>query len=163
MSGQHLFFGRRLSLPLALYSFLLYFLGILHKLLRFQSFDREVLPHSLYHAGLFPAFSIACHDAPSSPRPLSTANSPKAPDPLPSSFRCNTADTDWPCVDSSSSSTATEANCQNLRALSLHRLSHKNMGLCGMLIALGTKFISSASSRLRLNDSLSQSCVSSWF
>ena len=41
--------------------------------------------------------------------------------------------------DSSPSFTATDANCKKLRAFSLHLLSHRNTGLRGMLIALGTK------------------------
>ena len=39
----------------------------------------------------------ACHDAPSSPRPHTTANSSKVQLPLPPNFCCNTADTRWPC------------------------------------------------------------------
>ena len=50
-------------------------------------------PTFLVCTGLLPAFSIACHDAPSFPRLPSTANSSEAPGPLPSNFRCNTADT----------------------------------------------------------------------
>ena len=46
--------------------------------------------------------------------------------------------------DSSPSSLTTDANCQTLRFFSLNRLSHRNMGFGGTLIALGTKLISSA-------------------
>ena len=42
-------------------------------------FRTRSTPTFLVYTGLFLAFSIACHDAPSSPRPLSTANSSKAP------------------------------------------------------------------------------------
>ena len=61
-------------------------------------FRSRSTPTFFVSTGLFLAFSKACHDAPSFPRPLSNANSSMAPDPLPSNFRCNTADTDWPCV-----------------------------------------------------------------
>ena len=50
-------------------------------------------PTFLVYTGLFPAFSIVCHGAPSFPRLPSTAKSSTAPDPVPSNFRCNTADT----------------------------------------------------------------------
>ena len=98
-------------------------------LFRFHSFRREILPQSLYILVSSPTFSIACHDAPFSPRTHTTATSSRVPLLLLSDFCCNTADTNKLAVsDSAPSSTTTEANCQKLRALSLQRLSHQNIG-----------------------------------
>ena len=72
---------------------------------------------------------------------------------LPSDFRRDTADTTWPC--GTPSSTTTKANCQYLRAFFLTAtiVTPKHV-FCGMLIALDTKLMSSASSGLKFNDSL---------
>ena len=62
----------------------------LHELFCSQSFKRKSIPTFLEQTCLFPAFSTAC---PNAPRLPSTANSSKAPGPLPPSFRCNNAGT----------------------------------------------------------------------
>ena len=143
-------------MPLALYPFLLFFFGILRKLFRFRSFKRKVLPHSLcllvflQHSPLSATMRLLFH--------CQFFNGAKPCAVKLSLFHC------WHKLTvrtSTPSSNTIEANCLNLRALSLQRLSHQNMGLCGMLIALGTQFIYSASSRLRFNESLTQSCIPS--
>ena len=118
------FFGKRLLLPLALYPFgipwfvslslfqerntpttLVYtglFANILHRLPRCAFFLHELIPLPLHQGCLSFCYQI---------------------------FVCNTADTNKLAVsDSAPSSTTTEANCQKLRALSLQRLSHQNIG-----------------------------------
>ena len=97
---------------------------------------------------------LACHDAPFfSTTAFSTANSPKALDPLPSSFRCNTADTNCPCR------TPYHPRPLPKRTARISGLCHcsdchtKNIGLRGIRSALGMKLVSSASSQLRFNDS----------
>ena len=90
-------FGRKLSLSVALCPFLFFLFRHPSKTLSLSLLPRESTPTFLVCTGLSPAFSIVFHDAPSSPRLLSTANSSKVQLLLPANFRCNTADTDWPC------------------------------------------------------------------
>ena len=53
------------------------------------------------------------------------------------------------------------SNCQKLKVFSLQRLSQRNDGFCGTLIALGSKLISSLSSWLMSLAFYTWSCVSS--
>ena len=71
------FFGRKLSLPVALYPFLFFLFRHPSKTDSLSLLPRESTPTLLACTGLSPAFSIVFHDAPSSPRLLSTANSSK--------------------------------------------------------------------------------------
>ena len=130
------FFGRRFAVPMALYPFLHFFLGILSKLLCFQSLTGKIRPHTSYVLVFYPAFSITFHDASSSPRPRATATSSK----VISFCHQNFVAALLAQVGRVRFLTlTTDANCQKLRAFSLHLLSHQNMGFRGTLIALGTK------------------------
>ena len=118
-----------------------FFFGILQELLRFQSFTAKNTPHI---PCVYESFSnIFC-------------NLPRCAFCSTTALHCQDFKGAWPCAvnlsfetlltqvdklvvqSSSPSSTTTEANCQKLRALSLLRLSHQNIGLCVMLIAHGT-------------------------
>ena len=113
---------------------------------------RRNTPTFLVCTGLFPAFSITIHDAPSSPRRRTTATLSRVCLLLPPEFCCSIAGTSLSCgIPHPPLSLPTH---QNLRVFSPHRLSHRNIGFGGTLIALGTKRISSASSQPRSNDSL---------
>ena len=138
------FFGKRLLLSLALYTILLFLLSILQKLFLFRSCKIEVLPQSLYKLVLsqhVPQSATMrflfhhCLPLPRLQRRLALCRQ---------SF----------VVSSVTSSTTIEANCQTLRAWLLQRLSHQNISPRGLLSALGTKLISSASSWLKINDPL---------
>ena len=89
------YLGRRFALPLALYPFLLFFLG-LSKPLCFQSLTRKILPF-IVCTGLLPAFSITFHGAPFSPRPRTTATSSRVHLLLSPDSRCSIAGTSLAC------------------------------------------------------------------
>ena len=73
------------------------FLGSCMNFFCFQSFKREILPHSLYVLVSPPAFSITCHDAPSPPRLRTTAISSKVHLHSLPTFHCSVAGTSWRC------------------------------------------------------------------
>ena len=132
----HVFFGRRFAVPMALYPFLHFFLGILSKLLCFQSLTGKIRPHTSYVLVFHPAFSITFHDASSSPRPRATATSSKVYLLLPPEFCCSIAGTSWSCKIPHPHY---RCKLSETEGFFTAPLVTPNTGFRGTLIALGTK------------------------
>ena len=145
-------------MPLALYPFLLFLLGILEKRFRFHSFKTEVLPHLLYILVLsqhFPQFAtMRCLFHHCLPLPRLQWHLALCRQPFVVTLLIQVDRVGFLTLIDNNRSKLPESEGLVTALIVASRPR-------GMLSALHTKLVSSASSWLKFNESLTSSCVSS--